>query len=163
MQHVDAYAEYRRIVGDDDGGTPFSDAQYKRYKRDVVSLRIKNRLYVSWQNESGIDCKLIGPETKCICQCRYKQHKTDVSDCNAPNARKLGCKSCPCSGFKYVISNGPRQIRCLCKHETDLHQKKTPYKCNKCQQCKGFSSTYRLRFSTSFARNRIFRKRIFEN
>ena len=29
MQHVDAYAEYRRIVGDDDGGTPFSPSEYQ--------------------------------------------------------------------------------------------------------------------------------------
>ena len=30
MQHVDAYAEYRRIVGDDDGGTPFTEEAYQR-------------------------------------------------------------------------------------------------------------------------------------
>ena len=50
MQHVDAYAEYRRIVGDDDGGTLFTDEQYRNYLRTVVPNRIKNRLYVSWQN-----------------------------------------------------------------------------------------------------------------
>merc|ERR1712105_512614 len=91
MQHIDAYAEYRRIVGDDDGGTPFTEEQYQKYLREVVPLRIKNRLYVSWQNSNGVDCKLIGPETKCICQCRYKNHETDVSNPDAPNARRLKC------------------------------------------------------------------------
>jgi len=143
MQHVDAYAEYRRIVGDDDGGTPFSPSEYQAYLRDVVPMRIKNRLYVSWQNPSGMDCKLIGPETKCLCQCRYKAHESDVPDPNAPGARRLPCKTCSCKGFRYVYSNGPRQVKCSCKHDADLHKKTKPYKCLKCSNCSGFASTYR--------------------
>ena len=72
MNHIDAYAEYKRIVGDDDNGHLFSEEEYEEYKRKVIPLRIKNRLYVSWQNQNELDCKLIGPESMCLCQCRYK-------------------------------------------------------------------------------------------
>lgn len=30
-----------------------------------------SRVYVSWANSKGMDCKLVGPETKCFCQHRY--------------------------------------------------------------------------------------------
>ena len=92
MNHIDAYAEYKRIVGDDDNGRLFSEEEYANYCRKIVPLRLKNRLYVSWQNQNRLDCKLIGPETKCLCQCRYKNHQSDVADPNAPGARKLKCK-----------------------------------------------------------------------
>jgi hypothetical protein len=32
----------------------------------------KLRLYVSWRNTKGIDCKMVGPETKCFCNHRFK-------------------------------------------------------------------------------------------
>ena len=64
---IDAYAEYRRIVCDDDHGQLFSQEEYEAYKKRVIPNRIKNRLYVSWQNQDKMDCKLIGPETKCLC------------------------------------------------------------------------------------------------
>ena len=92
MNHIDAYAEYKRIVGDDDNGRLFSEEEYANYCKKIVPLRLKNRLYVSWQNQNRLDCKLIGPETKCLCQCRYKNHQSDVADPNAPGARKLKCK-----------------------------------------------------------------------
>ena len=92
--------------GDDDNGTLFTEEEYEAYKKKVFPLRLKNRLYVSWQNSKGRDCKLIGPETKCHCQCRYKNHVTDVTDPNAKGARKLKCKRCSCKGFTYVWSQG---------------------------------------------------------
>uniref|UniRef100_A0A4W6EFM9 Uncharacterized protein n=1 Tax=Lates calcarifer TaxID=8187 RepID=A0A4W6EFM9_LATCA len=54
LKAVDKYCEYRRIVGDDDGGRLFTEEQYEEYKRTVLPLH-------------GIDCKLIGPETQCFC------------------------------------------------------------------------------------------------
>ena len=90
--------------GDDDNGTLFTEEEYEAYKKKVFPLRLKNRLYVSWQNSTGRDCKLIGPETKCHCQCRYKNHVTDVTDPNAKGARRLKCKKCSCKGFMYVWS-----------------------------------------------------------
>uniref|UniRef100_A0A665W1F0 Protein FAM221A n=1 Tax=Echeneis naucrates TaxID=173247 RepID=A0A665W1F0_ECHNA len=67
LKAVDEYWEYRRIVGDDDGGTPFTPEQYEEYKKRVLPQRLKNRLYVSFGVPDGIDCKLIGPETECFC------------------------------------------------------------------------------------------------
>ena len=92
MNNIDAYAEYKRIVGDDDHGTLFTDDEYQAYCKKVIPTRIKNRLFVSWQNGDGLDCKLIGPETQCLCQCRYKNHQTDVSDPDKAGARRLKCK-----------------------------------------------------------------------
>ena len=63
---------YFRIVGDDDRGTLFTPEQYEEYKRTVVPKRIKNRIFTSWASKiTDIECKMIGPETKCFCQHRY--------------------------------------------------------------------------------------------
>ena len=35
---------------------------------------LKNRIYVSWRNKKNIECKMIGPETKCFCNHRFKEH-----------------------------------------------------------------------------------------
>lgn len=59
-----------RIVGDDDrhcSGGIMSPAEFERYKKEVVSKRVENRLFVSWTNCDDMDCKLIGPETLCFC------------------------------------------------------------------------------------------------
>ncbi len=37
-QAVDDYWEYSRIVGNDDGGTPFTPEQYDKYKREVLPM-----------------------------------------------------------------------------------------------------------------------------
>ena len=62
---------YYRIVGDDDEGKLFTPEQYENYKKIVLPKRKKNRLYVSWTEPGGLDCKLIGPETLCFCRHRY--------------------------------------------------------------------------------------------
>lgn len=60
-----------RIVGDDDGGSLFTPEQYEHHKKTVVAKRINNRLFVSWAAKvSGIECIMVGPETKCFCQHR---------------------------------------------------------------------------------------------
>lgn len=56
-----------RIVGDDDGGKLFTPEEYEEYKRKVLPMRLQNRLYVSWRSPTGMDCKLVGPETLCFC------------------------------------------------------------------------------------------------
>ena len=45
-KHVDAYWEYTRIVGSDDGGVPFTPEQYENYKREVLPMAefFKNKL-----------------------------------------------------------------------------------------------------------------------
>lgn len=60
-----------RIVGEDDGGRLFTPEEYENYKKKVLPQRLKNRLFISWTNPDGLDCKLIGPETPCFCGHRY--------------------------------------------------------------------------------------------
>ena len=143
---VDAYLEYRRIVGDDDGGVLFTPEQYEAYKKEVLPQRLANRLFTSWTNSAGMDCKLIGPETPCFCQHRYKQHRTDFAV--IPNDRPilLPCevKGCRCTSYHYVPLAGSGPIRCNCKHQADEHSEVRPYQCKRgvCQKCSGFKSSY---------------------
>ncbi|BFZ04151.1 hypothetical protein BsWGS_07190 [Bradybaena similaris] len=143
---VDAYAEYRRIVGDDDGGTMFTPEEYEAYKKKVLPQRIKNRLYTAYANPSGMDCKLIGPETPCFCTHRYKQHKTDFEEIPTKRPILLPCKvsGCPCASYHYVPLNGSQPIRCTCKHSADEHNVKPPYVCKRggCIKCTGFTSHF---------------------
>ena len=37
-----------------------SEAEFEAYKAKVREAR-KNRLYVTWRNSDGVDCKNIGP------------------------------------------------------------------------------------------------------
>ncbi|XP_029370700.1 protein FAM221A [Echeneis naucrates] len=144
LKAVDEYWEYRRIVGDDDGGTPFTPEQYEEYKKRVLPQRLKNRLYVSFGVPDGIDCKLIGPETECFCAHRYKQHKTDFEVIPPERPLSLPCqvRGCHCSAYEYVPRNGPNPVRCRCKHLPQDHSKATGHLCMKCNSCTGFQSTY---------------------
>lgn len=143
---LDAYVEYRRTVGDDDGGTLFTPEEYENYKKTVLAARIKNRLYTSWVSSTGMDCKLIGPETICFCQHRYKQHKTDFKELPSTRPILLPCRiaRCGCASYHYVPVNGSQPIRCHCKHYSDDHSVIEPFKCKKssCGKCFGFSSSY---------------------
>ncbi|KAK3097846.1 hypothetical protein FSP39_013755 [Pinctada imbricata] len=142
---VDAYAEYKRIVGDDDGGVLFTPEQYEAYKKRVLPIRMKNRLFTSWTNCTGMDCKLIGPETLCFCNHRYRGHKTDFETIPSERPILLPCKvkGCGCTSFHYVPRNGSQPIRCSCKHFSDEHSTRRPYKCkNGSCSCAGFSSSY---------------------
>jgi len=145
-KNIDEYLEYRRIVGDDDGGTLFTPDQYEKYKQEVVSKRFKNRLFVSWASaNSGIECKMVGPETKCFCQHRYKQHQTDFDEIPSTNPIKLPCEvsGCSCRSYSYIPLNGSQPIRCTCKHLTDEHSVIGKKKCKKVNcGCKKFYSAF---------------------
>ncbi|XP_013388341.1 protein FAM221A [Lingula anatina] len=142
---VDAYLEYKRIVGDDDGGKLFSPEEYEEYKKRVLPQRLENRVYTAWTAPSGMDCKLIGPETPCFCTHRYRQHKTDFQTIPAERPILLPCKvkGCKCSSYHYVPLNGTQPIRCSCKHYADDHSEVGAYKCRKdgCK-CPGFKSSF---------------------
>jgi len=135
--HIDAYYTYNKIVGDDDNGKLFSEKEYQDYCKNIASKRSENRLYVSWVNSTGFECRAIGPETRCFCGHRYRQHKTDIPDANSstnktltPNCRE---KSCPCKTFTFVPTSGSRSgpfVKCKCKHDHDLHDIKS-HKCAK--------------------------------
>ena len=157
---VDAYLEYKRIVGDDDGGTMFTPAQYEEYCKNVVPKRMKNRLFVSWTASSGMDCKMIGPETPCFCQHRYKQHKTDFDEVPSnPKDRHLPCraKGCKCAGYHYVPTMSGRPIRCTCKHTSEEHSEKAPFICAKniCQKCPGFKSSFTCGCGESYMNHKM--------
>ncbi|XP_072029624.1 protein FAM221A-like [Amphiura filiformis] len=144
-ESIDAYLEYRRIVGEDDEGKLFTPDEYENYKRTVVPVRMKNRLFVSWTSPNGWDCKLIGPETLCFCQHRYKQHKTDFAELPSERPILLPCrvKGCRCKYYNYVPLNGSQPIRCRCKHYSDDHSADPSHTCKKggCQ-CVSFKSSF---------------------
>ncbi|XP_035038624.1 protein FAM221A [Hippoglossus stenolepis] len=144
LEAVDEYCEYRRIVGDDDGGRLMSPEQYEEYKRTVVPRRMKNRLYVSFGMPDGIDCKLIGPETQCFCSHRYKQHKTEFEVVPSERPLALPCqvRGCRCPAFQYVPQNGPNPVRCRCKHLPQDHREAMGHVCKKCSSCSGFQCTF---------------------
>lgn len=37
-----------------------------------ISQKSKDRLYLSWRNIRKQDCKMIGPETKCFCNHKFR-------------------------------------------------------------------------------------------
>ncbi|XP_075273568.1 protein FAM221A isoform X2 [Opisthocomus hoazin] len=115
------YAEYRRIVGDDDGGKLFTPEEYE-YQRKVLPIRLQNRLYVSWRSPAGMDCKLVGPEALCFCTHRVSR--------------------CPCQSYHCVPLNGTQPVRCRCKHFADQHSAAPGFSCNSCSKCSGFHSCF---------------------
>ncbi|XP_064614202.1 protein FAM221A-like isoform X1 [Liolophura sinensis] len=142
---VDAYLEYKRIVGDDDGGKLFTPEQYEAYKKRVLPMRLENRLYVAWVSPTLMDCKLMGPETVCFCQHRFREHKTDFDKIPGERPIHLPCraKKCRCASYHYVPLNGSQPIRCRCKHFSDEHGAAEPYDCRSAGcQCSGFSSSF---------------------
>uniref|UniRef100_A0A8C4ZJF7 Protein FAM221A n=1 Tax=Gadus morhua TaxID=8049 RepID=A0A8C4ZJF7_GADMO len=144
-QSLDKYLEYRRIVGDEDGGTLFTQAQYEQYKKRVVPQRMNNRLYVSFGVPGeGLECKLVGPETQCFCSHRYKQHRTDfeVLSSGAPLALPCQVKGCRCTAYQYVALSGSQPARCRCKHKAEDHSEAGRHFCNMCASCSGFQSPY---------------------
>uniref|UniRef100_A0A8D1MUV8 Protein FAM221A n=1 Tax=Sus scrofa TaxID=9823 RepID=A0A8D1MUV8_PIG len=141
---VDEYLEYRRIVGEDDGGKQFTPEEYEEYKRKVIPIRLLNRLFVSWRSPTGVDCKLVGPETLCFCTHRYKQHKTDFEVIPQRRPISLPCRvpGCLCRAYLYVPLSGAQPIRCRCKHLADQHSAAPGLICNACSKCSGFHSCF---------------------
>ncbi|XP_072561650.1 protein FAM221A isoform X2 [Paramormyrops kingsleyae] len=141
---VEDYLEYRRIVGEDDGGILFTSEQYAAYKQQVLPTRLQNRLYVSCGVPGGMDCKLIGPETLCFCSHRYKQHQTDFEKVPLERPLALPCRvsSCSCTSYSYIHLNGSQPVRCRCKHSAQDHSEAGGRRCRKCSTCAAFYSPY---------------------
>ncbi|XP_060916440.1 protein FAM221A [Labrus mixtus] len=144
LEAVDDYWEYTRIVGGDDGGKLFTPEQYEAYKRTVIPQRMKNRLYVSFGVPGSIDCKLIGPETQCFCNHRYKEHRTEfeVVPTERPLALPCQVRRCNCVAYQYVPRIGQNPVRCRCKHLPEDHNEATGHLCKKCSSCSGYQSPY---------------------
>ncbi|XP_006832345.1 PREDICTED: protein FAM221A [Chrysochloris asiatica] len=139
---IDEYLEYRRIVGEDDGGKLFTPEEFEEYKRKVLPMRVQNRLYVSWRSPTGMDCKLVGPETLCFCTHRYKQHKTDFETMPQQRPISLPCQvtGCQCRAYLYVPLNGTQPIRCRCKHFAEQHSAASDLICTACELPESTSS-----------------------
>lgn len=75
---------------------------------------------------------------------RYKQHKTDFDEIPSAHPILVPCcvAGCQCSSYHYVPLNGTQPIRCTCKHFTDDHSERRPYKCLKGCSCKKFWSAF---------------------
>ena len=114
---IQAYIDYKNIVGTDDGGKLMSEKEFEAYKLKVADAR-KNHLYVYWVNSKGNDCKAIGPESMCFCGHRFKMHNFDNV-----KTKKVDCKDnkCKCKLFEYIPVHGSNDIKCLCKHSYTLH------------------------------------------
>lgn len=135
---VQAYIEYENIVGGADGGKMLSPAEYEEFKKQVAAQRA-NRLFVYWTNKNGLECKTIGPFSKCFCDHRYKDHQTD-----SLKSKKVPCKvpKCKCRQFNYVPIYGSNDLKCLCKHSFKEHDN-LQKKCERPNcKCSGFSSTH---------------------
>lgn len=143
---IQAYLEYCRIVGVDDGGKMFSEKEFEEYKKKVANSR-KNHLYVYWTNTKGNDCKAIGPESMCFCGHRYKMHNFDNV-----TTKKVNCKDkkCKCPLFEYIPVHGSNDIKCLCKHSYSLHDN-TKRNCTKpgCN-CNEFGSKFTCNCSYTY-------------
>lgn len=137
QKHIQAYIDYNRIVGMDDGGKMMTDKEFEAYKKKVAEAR-KNHLYVYWVNCKNYDCKAIGPESMCFCGHRYKQHNFDNV-----KTKKVTCKvaKCKCPLYDYIPVYGSNDVKCLCKHSYSLHDNVTR-KCGKCTQCNHFGSKF---------------------
>ena len=137
LKHIQAYIDYKNIVGVDDGGKVMSEKEFEEYKNKVREAR-KNHLYVYWRNSTGFDCKAVGPESMCFCGHRFKYHNFDNV-----KTKKVNCKTakCKCGLFNYIPVYGSNDVKCLCKHSYSLHDVVTK-KCGKCNSCSHFTSKF---------------------
>mmetsp|Transcript_25591 Transcript_25591/g.64188 ORF Transcript_25591/g.64188 Transcript_25591/m.64188 type:complete len:376 (-) Transcript_25591:621-1748(-) len=139
---VDAYIEYDRIVGNADGGKMFTPAELEEFKRKKAEARApENRLYVSWRCiPTEMDCKMIGPSTRCFCGHLFKHHDSDRLKDTKVSCREQGC---PCLQFSYVPGHGSTTLRCSsCRHDSLDHRPTGKKRCAKCSKCEGFRSAY---------------------
>ena len=101
-EHVDSYWEYRRLVGESDGGELLSDEAYAELRR-LAAAAAPNRLFVSWRNSAGTDCYMVGPDSRCFCGHSYKAHAWYDTESKRVHCR---CPGCECAGFEYVVGHG---------------------------------------------------------
>lgn len=148
MKHVDAYFEYRQLVGDSDGGRLLDEREYEALREKATDP--ERRLWVYWvEADSGLECKAIGPASTCFCGHRYREHTW----ADYPETRKLKCKmaGCNCQAFSYVPVKGSGDLKCSsCRQSFLDHDKRT----RKCQRGKGsFTSSYSCSCNSSYDRH----------
>ena len=140
-EHVDSYWEYRRLVGESDGGELLSEEAYAEIRK-LAAKAARNRLFVSWRNRNtGMDCYMVGPDSRCFCGHSYKAHAWYNTESKRVHCR---CPDCDCPGFDYVVGHGCFWIKCLCKHSHEDHRRRGAM--GRCEQpgchCGGFHSSF---------------------
>lgn len=153
QNHVNAYLEYVRIVGDADGGKLLSEDEYAEFRLVKAAAARANRLYLTWRcAATGVDCKSVGPSSMCFCGHRYKQHVTDNVTGKQRFETDVRCAvaGCPCDRFEYLPSHGTWAIKCACKHAHDEHDPRTR-RCRRCTGCTGFTSSYSCACGSGYA------------
>ncbi len=55
-KHVQAYLDYVNLVGDHEGGQMMNEQEYEAFKKRLIE-KSKHRLYCSWRNNRGMECK----------------------------------------------------------------------------------------------------------
>mmetsp|Transcript_37019 Transcript_37019/g.78549 ORF Transcript_37019/g.78549 Transcript_37019/m.78549 type:complete len:365 (-) Transcript_37019:31-1125(-) len=134
--HVDAYMEYRNLVGDLHGERMLPEAEYEKLRKRAADG--SKRLYVNYRNSMGLDCRAVGPASKCFCGHRYREH-----DWLQYDTKRLSCKmrGCPCACFNLIPVRGSADMRCTkCKHSYTEHHAGNK-KCGKSCKCPGFASS----------------------
>lgn len=99
-------------------------------------------LIVTWRNTNGVDCKNVGPVSKCFCDHRYKDHDTESTN---EKSKYIPCResNCACKKYRYIPVHGNQDFKCHCKHSYTLHCKTNGYKCMKAGcVCVGFVSSF---------------------
>jgi len=116
----------------------------------------KNRVYVTWLNEQGLECRSVGPSSKCFCGHKFRDHDAGNKQ------KKVFCKMarCRCKLFEYIPIRGSQDLKCHCKHSYKMHNistrtcnKQHPVTKNKCC-CDGFFSSFGCSCGQPFSSHR---------
>jgi len=154
QNHIQAYLEYKNIVGDTDGGKLLTEKEFAKRKQKALEDQ-KNRVYVTWLNDQGLECRSVGPSSKCFCGHKFRDH-------DAGNKQKrVFCKmpKCKCKLFEYIPIRGSQDLKCHCKHSFKEHNistrrclKKHPVR-GQCR-CDGFYSSFGCSCGQPFSAHR---------
>lgn len=121
-----------------------SEEEYAKFRAKAIEAR-KNRIYVTWvNNETGLECRAVGPSSKCFCGHKYRDHNTDNKDKN------IFCrmKKCSCKLFEYIPIRGSQDLKCHCKHSYKQHNvatkqcEKINMRNNQVCECFDFQSSF---------------------
>ena len=125
-----------------------SKRRYSIFKLLISPKNSKNRVYLTWRNAKGLDCKIIGPASMCFCGHRFKEHEYIN-----PKNKKVVCRKpkCTCPCFNHVPVFGSNDFKCLCKHSHTEHDPITK-KCTRgmCGCNVRFASTYTCSCGSKF-------------
>lgn len=123
---------------------PDTEADYAAFKARAVSVRA-DRLYVTWRNANGLDCKNVGPATACFCGHRFRQHATDNMGGKQRHAKDVRCTEpgCGCGLFDFLPAHGTWAVKCACKHDAADHDPRSK-RCRSAAKCgcAGFHSAF---------------------